>query len=758
MSYAIDKSRGNTKGTQWISAQRRYNVPKIIKYSSTKVAQLAYISEDQIKLAISSTTIRNPEIQLTPWNVYFYGEKTTFFTTEESVVYQTPLYWQPDENLPVGRLVYLTAEQFNVLLKSDLHGIGFENQTPTLGINDIFSFVGGNSNKITMLNGDFKDFAYRNPVFGIDFDKWEIASNITSSQTSVYHGTLTSLGTLVAESLSVSDPLVEIVESGGGYKTGEILPLTVFNSLTSDKVTCRIVPYSTGYFRQYWRNPTLINFGANSAVPAITGVIPEDLTDVDGNPILDMQGSLLYYIDLQIQRLSGNDAWSNKKFIPRFRDVVSWTLTSNGSTVAADNLNKPLENFGSNTITKHSTQNFDIFLVGKAFKQSMQNIGKYASFLPKGEFRNGKWVGFGTPNSLIVCLRDNGLVDLIVNNGSTISDEVEFLGINFTDIYNPDYSTGLRFILENVTNKDDLITAQEVLGSSINDIKSLADFLSIEKVSGLNNDSEFKSFEEIGSEVGVNYPTLVIDTGQDMVDLLNKLELPENTDSVEKIKGKNSAVKSELTDSVTDKLATTQDKKPVTVSNVAGMATGYLNEDLKNLNLAIAEIYANQTYGTQIRDILIDISRFGGNIALTDQEKIDAANSSTYFLRKTEEKKTEYLNILTTISNDSILGPVVSNVNQLYTKICRAIYQEYRNFNLARFEVEESPPVDTTSTITFIKDLNRLGEDSEEIGTDLFLYSLAQDNEAGHRFKTALNYGKNDAALRNAGVRRKNKP
>ena len=79
-----------------------------------------------------------------------------------------------------------------------------------------------------------------------------------------------------------------------------------FNTVTENGITA-LKPYLTGYMREYWRDPTKLNLGIDTAIPALTGVVPSSITSITGN--------LLYYIDLQITRLTGNNFVDNFSFI-----------------------------------------------------------------------------------------------------------------------------------------------------------------------------------------------------------------------------------------------------------------------------------------------------------------------------------------------------------------------------------------------------------------------------------------------------------
>ena len=133
----------------------------------------------------------------------------------------------------------------------------------------------------------------------------------------VYTGSISSLGSMVATALGdnylvdKNRPLdYRYVNAAGQTATPETTTVdpTTGQVYSTYPVGTTVTPWMSGYFRTYWTNPQKTTFGANSAIPALTGVMPQ-------NYQATMPGSFIYYVDLQMTRLSGSQYWDNFYFI-----------------------------------------------------------------------------------------------------------------------------------------------------------------------------------------------------------------------------------------------------------------------------------------------------------------------------------------------------------------------------------------------------------------------------------------------------------
>jgi hypothetical protein len=112
-------------------------------------------------------------------------------------------------------------------------------------------------------------------------------NNDIPSVSGVYTGSLSSMGNFVA--MALNEGGYQQIYAGRDPETGG----DVFVN----------IPWLTGYMREYWKSPSGCTFGSNSAIPALTGVMPSTYSDTPGN--------LLYYIDLQLCRASGSNFFNN---------------------------------------------------------------------------------------------------------------------------------------------------------------------------------------------------------------------------------------------------------------------------------------------------------------------------------------------------------------------------------------------------------------------------------------------------------------
>lgn len=739
---------------QFISFQRRRDLPVKLTYGLGNIATLCYITEEQYQYLRG---LEKGHDQLTPYDVYFYDKKRTRFADHGArKIGETPLYWNNTDDKILTRLMYLTNVQRSVLIESDIHDTGLNYENTLYGPNKIISFHGNDPDELYGVGNTFNG-SFRDGIPPISSEQL-VEKNTEKRSSGVYRGSLSSLGNMVAESLNKFYGFVKVTQSGEGYQVGDIIPLHVFQKLVykeesliavynsfllrGQPTTLKAVsiPFSTGYFRTYWTDPTRITLGSDSAIPAITGVIPDNFTDDDGKCVIDFQGSLVFYIDIQIQRATGNNTWDNKKFAMKFGQILGAIGTHNRFISASNNAKKPLEVYGASTMVGMATQNFDKFKKGiNCVSSAFNNLGKVAKYLPEGKSTNGKWVGFGTPNSIVKCLAENKLVDIVPDGTSnTLSDEILLSGVDFSDVYNPDYTERLRNLLTKVTNKKDLEIIQNTLGSRINEFTSILDYLDIEKVSGLPNTTDFENFEEMGEYIGINNATLQIEDGSSFVSMLSKVEVPENMTAVNEVKGKESTLKIEDIANIKNKLLKGKNNQPVTILDVIGTVSGSHLDNLKIVNQKISELYAT-SYGERVRDLLTELSVY------TPDNFENQKNAKI--------KIKEYKNLLLEISQSEETSTIVKKLNETYLTLCRDVYREFKNY--CKLELQESTP-DSSTILNFVAELPNYGKDTENLGTDLFLYQVTNNNSAGDRIKAILGKGKTDDALSLNGIQRKN--
>lgn len=590
----------------------------------------------------------------------------------------------------------------------------------------------------------------------------------------VYSGSLSSLGNMVAMALGTGEYQVKIVTAGttaqGSFEVDQVLPAKTWANLTpaggAPLPTAVIAPYSVGYIREYWKDPAGTTFGANSTIPALTGVFPDPFTNFSGASITDRPGNFVAYADLQMQRLSGSNTWDNAHFMNVFNQVLGWVLTSNDYLAALQNAqSNTLSNFGSANYRDFVSQGFDKYQQGLALRKALINVGTMVQVIPEGFF--------GTPNAVAKFLVDIGLGSV-----GGLSEKLYTAGVNFDDIYNPGYVNPITNILNTITNQADLTVIQDVVESTIPKMFSPLAYTSIEIASGLTNDSAFPNFAAFGRDIFQRAPGLTSLTGVSLVTLIDSVQT-DITANVEAITGNvtvgNSVplLSQAIIDSLRTYLPLGAGNGPVSMLNVIGTGSGYLLDGIRAVNIAISQLYATD-YGPQIRDILTDLSRFQSAYALTEAE-VKAAASFTpvpapgvaadgsfipgglnYWQTKVEAKKTEYLNLLSAIAADTTgeIPVIVSQINENWLWCCRNLYYEMRNYNRANFTVTSFN--DNSQYLSFVSSLPSYGADPQNIGTDYLLYGICLPNEAGDTVKAVLGQGKTNQILGENGVLVKN--
>ena len=823
MTWNINLNQGQMVGTQWYSNHRFADLPRQWYYAPGSIAILAYISEVEADLLKSKTDHETAG----PQGIAFYGVSSGSNENTGELVSYVPLYWLSSLDHPMARLTYLTGEQIQILEEADLHnsniavehhygphnvpsyqgdggggdGAGSDSSDGSSGTGaggtpgDIggYSTTSGmqpGSTPAEMAAGMCLASAYASPPPGASCGGsggggYEGVPGTgvpylptIGPNSGVYSGSLSSLGNMVAMALGNGEYQVKVVTAGetaeGTFEANQIVPVSVWSTVTltgRNPPTALLAPYSVGYIREYWQDPAGTTFGANSAIPALTGVFPDPFTNFAAAPITNSPGNFVAYADIQMQRLSGSNTWDNAHFMNVFNQALGWVLTSNDYLAALQNAqSNTLSNFGSANYKGFVSQGFDKYQQGLALRKALTNVGTMVQVIPEGFF--------GTPNAVAKFLVDVGLGAV-----GSLSDKLYAAGVNFDDIYNTGYVNIITNILNTITNQADLIVIQDVVESTIPKINSPLAYTSIEIASGLTNDSAFPNFAAFGRDIYQRAPGLGSLTGASLVALINSIQT-DITANVEAITGNVTVGNSVplLSQSIIDSLRTYlplgAGNGPVSILNVIGTGAGYLLEGIRAVNLAISQLYAT-SYGPQIRDILTEISRFKSGYALTEAE-VKAAASFTpvppqvtgvnsngdviiisaggpgYWQTKLEAKKTEYLNLLSAIAADSTgeIPTIVAQINENWLWCCRTLYYEMRNYNKANFTVTAFN--DNSQYLSFVSSLPGYGADPQNIGTDYLLYGICMPNEAGDTVKAVLGQGKTNQLLGENGVLVKN--
>lgn len=667
-----------------------------------------------------------------PKNIEYFAEseiKQKFFSNEK--LFQVPFYYQSVDHLHF--LIYLTPGQQDILINSDLHDAKLRIKK-YYGPQNIVRYSNGGGDGGGDGGAGDAGIGFADGIFGGDVGSgWPSDGGIYGpalvirANSGLYSGSLTSQGRIVAEQLNTGNyrPRTDTVSSTDPYE-----------------------PYLTGYFGQYWQDPTQTIFGANSAIPAITGVFPSKYA----NLALPISGSVIYFMDLAISRATGAASLDRKTFntyyfINALNQAISWVTTTNEYTNSLNTAsNQDLNYYGATNYTDLVTGGFSTIINSKSTITAIRNIGRLISTVPTGKF--------GTPNAVAQTMIDNGLG--FVNDFSV---DLINQSVDLDDLYNDLYTIRIEKSLAKITNTDDLILIQNVLETTVPKITSPLDYTLIDKASGRPNDSVFARMQDIGKKLYEIAPNLVFTKGDTFADMLENLRT-DGTNSIGSITGNTSLLNNDIISSLQSFLPQTADNQQVSVLNVIGASSGYLLEQLTKVNDAVAALLATP-YGPQIRTLLTEISRTNAGIAITDQEQSDASSNPNYFTEQFESYKTQYLNLLQTIASDTTdnISFLVQTINENYDYICQQLYFEITNYNKANFSNVTANTLVETGTITnqtlfdFVTLLPYYGADPTNIGTDALLYGMAQNNTGGNLIKAILAQAKNNQLLGLAGVK-----
>ena len=543
-----------------------------------------------------------------------------------------------------------------------------------------------------------------NYIYNVEMPQY----NNVPSVSGLYQGTLSSQGNLVAMQINP-----------GGIK---LRPTGRF-SVDGDEYVQ--IPFLTGYLREYWKDPASATFGANSAIPAITGVMPSS--------IAELQGNALYYIDLQLTRLSGSNVFDNYAFVNSFNQILGWVTTSNEYLAALKNSQENnLGYYGAKNYQEFLTQGFSNYAIGNSLRAAIGNIGTMIT-----EIKNGH---FGTANSVAKHLLDKGLGAI-----GNLSAKLIAADVNFSNIYDDLYTQDITLALESITGAGDLVIIQTVLGSSIPNISSPLDYTSIERASGAKNDSAFSNFQKFGVDLYQRAPGLTVANGKELLTVIDQV-LAQVPASVESLSTPTSLLPAAIIDGLRSFLPTGPNSGPISILNVIGMASGYLISQITAVNQAIDQL-AKTSYGSQIRTALTAVSKTYPFTRQFDFETPVPVNAQTNY----DNAVRNYYNILNAAATDPQTSAIVDKINKNWLELCQFTYYEVVNYNKAN--ITTSSFRDNSLIYGFVNGLPSYAADSQGLGTDYLLFGMCQTNQAGDIVKSLLNQNKNNNVLGSIGVR-----
>lgn len=730
-----DNISGFWHNNQWFSDQHISGAPR--RWSFEPLLPAYHICYITIKeLDILKNKYANLSVLEGPSKIGYIGDRTAsnlIFSLEK--VANAPLFWRSDPQHDLALLIYLTDEQAKVLIDLDIYNSDIA-ANPHYGPDHIISYQGGGDGSgdggsagscgvgsstgcvAATADGPSGDSGF---VYGGDFDAGPLKTRANSG---VYAGSLSAQGNMVAFQMNNSG-LREVP------KTDDLG--------AEPKIGTEYQPYIWGYFRQYWQDPKQTIFGANTAIPALTGVMPEKFSQLT----LPLQGDLIYYIDLAICRFMGftsnGPAFPDQFYmINAFNQMLGWTLVSNDYINSVNNAeSRDLTYYGSNNYTDYITKGFEVLLEGQSVLRILKNIGLIIQTVPSGYF--------GTANSIAKIIIDNGLGFV-----GGLSTNLIAQGIDLEDIYNPIYTRQIANELGKITEASDLILLQTVLETKIKNFSSPLDYLNIAKVAGGNNDSKFTSMANLGITLYNLAPALTFRTGEILASTLERLR-KDGATGLANIKGSGSSLNSDITNSMRSFLPQTADNQTISILNVIGTASGYLLSYLKKVNDGLAALYAT-SYGPRIREAFELINRAYAEIALTQAEITAASNNANYWVQLQELRKNQYYALINEIIADRSdnISFLVNLINTNYDILCQQIYFEINNFNKANPTIDSFG--DNTQLFNFVQSMPYYGADPNSIGTDALLYGCAANNQGGDLVRAILASAKNNQLLGEAGI------
>lgn len=739
-----------------------YNTSNPIKswrsYEPGPTYYIAYITEKEYDLIRSHFT--DCLEYAGPNKIAYWGQKTNkFIFSTKDVIVNCPLFWRVKTREPLHFLIYLTKQQSDFLIEKDIYKINLKDK-PQFGPNSIPVYARGFTpiDQLVVPQPTFNPDAYSTA-----------AGNYNSTATTTYMGFIPYTGLAYRNAFSldsaISQPPTDIITNNTNYTTAEsgiyfgslssqgnlvamqLTPQLPLPAEGSTEESPKYNPWLWGYFRLYWDDPRATVFGANTAIPALTGVVPEKYNDV-------IPGNFVYWVDLALSRIGGINtnapsSWNTNYFINMFNQALGYAITTNeliASTNRAEETNLPY--YGSNNYADFVTNGFEIFNQGKALKKCFTNLGNIIQTVPSGSF--------GTSNSIAAIMIDKGLG--FIND---LSNKLVASNVDLNDLYNPNYTAQINAVLSSITKTSDLIIIQGVLETSVKNITSPLDYINIEKVSGQNNDSAFATLADVGKKIYSLAPNLSFENGRGLTLLLDSL-VTENSEDLS-ISTSTSTLRPEIIECMRFFLPQNADNQTISLLNIIGTAAGYYTAELKKVNDSIAALYATP-YGSQIRTALENISRIYSRTVLPNELNIPLvydpeSGTSGYgsvpeddWTRLENQYKQQYYDLINTIANDQAadISYLVDTINTNYDYICQQLYYEIGNYNKANFATSDFG--DTNTMLSFVSSLPFYGADPNNLGTDALLYGLATPNSTGSILKAILAQAKNNQIIGQSGV------
>jgi hypothetical protein len=494
--------------------------------------------------------------------------------------------------------------------------------------------------------------------------------------------------------------------------------------------------FYTGRFGDHVQTANVQSLGADT-IPALTQTVPSGIRDAyfSGNAA----GNIVYQFDIACNRALGSATSIDLDyFLSIFGQAYGFIILNNRFVNAANN--SDTMTFGNCGVTNQQglvTQGWDKYKQGSALTKAFSNIGTMTDGIRTGRF--------GTGNAVAKVIIEKGLGKI-----GNLSAKLTSVQVNIYDLLNTRYDAAITGVLTNFTNSDDLKTIQESIKSTIPNISNLMDYTSISKCAGINNDSAFSTFEDVGADLYKKSNSPTFTTGADVTALIQSIVVPEST--IESLSGANGVVLSDsITKDLRSRLITSTTGGNILLDQLVGTVRGQYISDVEAVIDGINQL-SNSSYSSQIVTALNDVINTAADAELLGSNVGGFPYTGTApYYGDVAAASDAYESLLTTIINDPSMTTIVNQINSNYANICLGSGIELASWTKANF-FTTSTFHDPKTYLMFAQSLPQYGQDTQSTGANVYLLGTATDDLYGSTIRSTLIEGQNYLNLQNAGI------